>query len=93
MSAAARRTLAVALIVGAAVLAVVALLLWKQASDDADADALANDYAEASGADPFLDEDPDRTPALVAGGVAAVLFIAGVIVIAAAPSPAEVDEG
>jgi hypothetical protein len=80
-----RRGIGVALVASAAVLVALALVLWTRASDDAEAATLADQYAEVLGAGPAEEVEPDRTPALLAGGVAAVLFVSGVVVLATTP--------
>lgn len=75
----------------AAVLGVVALLLWQRASDQQEDDALVASYEQAilldQGHDDLaatVDTDPDvnRTPALVAAGLAAVAAVAGLVTVA-----------
>lgn len=82
MSDRAKRGVAAALLVLAALLAVGAVVLWTQASDDAEAANLAHDYAEAISGRPSPDEEPDRVPALVAGAVAAVCALGGAVLLA-----------
>lgn len=77
-----KRAAGIWLIVLAVILAIAAAVLWSDASDEAAADQLANEYAEALGGEPASEVEPDRAPALAGGGVAAVLFLGGVILLA-----------
>lgn len=74
----------------AVVLAVAALLLWRGASEDQDADALAAEYERAILLDQgnpelaaTVDMDPaaDRSQALVVGGLAVVAAVGGVVLL------------
>lgn len=81
----ARHAIALGLIVSAVVLVALALVLWTRASDDAEAVELTDQYAEVLGSGPAEEVEPDRTPAMLAGGVAAVLFVSGVVVVTTTP--------
>lgn len=79
------------MIVAALVLGLAAWVMWQNATDDAESDALAARYEQAilldQGHDDLaatVDTDPDanRTPALVAVGLAAVVAVAGLVTVA-----------
>lgn len=68
------------LIVAAFVLALAGLMLWTQATKNAEDEQLANEYARALGAD-FDDPEPNRTPALACFAIAGLATICGTIVL------------
>lgn len=82
------RRVGVALIALGVVLALAVIPLWSNATDDAERKTLANDYAEAISGTPFEDVEPDRTVPIAVGVVGAVVFLAGVILVAV-PRPSD----
>lgn len=86
-----RRRIGVAMIVTAIALALVAGLLWMKGSNDLEDDQLAEDYRAVIDDDDAEDLEANRTGPLAAAGVAAVLVLAGVIVVSMAPA-GEPDE-
>lgn len=76
-----KRHVGVALIVSAVLLVGVALLLWAQDSDDADADQLAEEYRAAINGDSPRDVDPNRTGPIALAAVSAVVFLGGIVLV------------
>lgn len=74
------------LITAAIMAALVAVLLWSKAEQDADQEQLAEDYSEALGGGRAEDVEADHTGAFALGGLGAVLFLGGIVLVATAPA-------
>lgn len=74
------------LIFAAIAAALLAVVLWSKADQDAEHDRITAGYTEALGGGPADEAEADHTASLAAGGLAAVLFLGGIILVATAPS-------
>jgi preprotein translocase subunit SecG len=70
------------LITIAIAVALLTVILWQKATQDADDERIEESYRAISEGRPIPEGSTDRTLPLAAGGVAAVLFLGGIILVA-----------
>lgn len=83
----------VGLIVLGVLLALAVIPLWTNATEDAEAEQLAEEFRAASLGTAPEEVEPERTIPIAVGMVGAVLFLAGVIVTVSPDRPRVPDPG
>lgn len=78
-----RRQIGAALIAASLLFALAAFLLWRSSSESQESEQLAEEYRAAIVGTAPEDVTANRVPALAAAGVSAVIFLGGVVVLAA----------
>lgn len=82
-----KRHVGIGLICLGLALALAVIPLWIAATNDAESAQTTEDYRAAIVGVPAETKDPNRTLPLAVGAIAAVVFLAGVIVVSSGPSP------